>query len=122
MSQVFYLAGGAEFADVFLGGFGCDVKSFGDGEICATVEFAGEAVEECLTENGDGATCRIIVSAWELAIDVGGVLQQHTSHDERGAKIDIVADDDGLDGLAVHEAKRSENHGDTKCDETKATN
>ena len=52
---------------------------------------------------------------------MSGVLQQHTSHNERGAKIDIVANDDGLDGLAIHEAKRSENHGDTKCYETKAT-
>lgn len=51
---------------------------------------------------------------------MSGVLQQHTSHNERGAKIDIVADDDGLDGLAVHEAKRSENHSDTESDETKA--
>lgn len=94
MSQVFYLACGAEFADVFLGGFGCDMKSFGDGEICATVEFAGEAVEECLTKDGDGATCGVGVGGWELAKDVGGVLQQHTSHDERGAEISIVADDD----------------------------
>ena len=48
MCQVFYLAFGAEFADVFLGGFGCDVKALGDGKICATVEFGWEAVEECL--------------------------------------------------------------------------
>ena len=39
MSQVFDLSSGAEFADVFLSGFGSDVKAFGDGEICATVEF-----------------------------------------------------------------------------------
>ena len=118
---MFELAGGAEFADVFFGGFGCDVKTLGDGEIGATVEFGWEAIEKCLAENGDGATCRIIVSAWELAEDVGCVLKKHTSHDERGAKIDVVADDDGLDGLAVHEAKRSENHSDTESDETKAT-
>ena len=43
---MFYLTCGAEFADVFLGGFGCDVKSFGDGEICATVEFGRKAVEK----------------------------------------------------------------------------
>lgn len=42
MCQVFYLAFGAEFADVFLGGFGCDVKALGDGEIGAAVEFARE--------------------------------------------------------------------------------
>lgn len=94
MCLVFELACGAEFANVFLGGFGCDVKSFGDGEICATVEFTGEAVEEFLAKNSDCATCGIIVSAWELAEDVGGVLKQHTSHDERGAEISIVADDE----------------------------
>lgn len=94
MSQVFYLAGGAEFADVFFGGFGSDVETLGDGEICAAVEFIGEAVEKGLAKNGDGASRGIIVSAWELAKDVGGVLQQHTSHDERGAKISVVADDD----------------------------
>ena len=49
MSQVFYLASGAEFADVFFGGFGSDVKVFGDGEIGATIEFGWEAVEEGLT-------------------------------------------------------------------------
>ena len=41
MCQVFYLACGAEFADVFFGGFGSDVKTLGDGEICAAVEFGG---------------------------------------------------------------------------------
>ena len=121
MCQVFELAGGAEFTDVFFGGFGSDVKAFGDGEICATVEFGREAVEEGLTKNGDGASSGVGVGRWKLAEDVGGVLQQHTSHDERGAKISVVADYDGLDGLAIHEAKRSENHGDTKCDKTKAT-
>ena len=121
MCQVFELAGGAEFADVFLSGFGSDVKVFGDGEICAAVEFGGEAIEECLAKNSDGASSGVGVGGWKLTKDVGGVLQQHTSHDERGAKISVVADDDGLDGLAVHEAKRSENHGDTKCDKTKAT-
>lgn len=39
---MFYLTCGAEFADVFLGGFGSDVETLGDGKICATVEFAGE--------------------------------------------------------------------------------
>ena len=48
MCQVFDLAGGAEFADVFLGGFGSDVKTLGDGEIGAAVEFGREAVEEGL--------------------------------------------------------------------------
>ena len=114
------MAGGAEFADIFLSGFGSDMKTLGDGEICAAVEFGWEAVEECLAKNSDGASSGVGVGGWKLTKDVGGVLQQHTSHDERGAKIDIVADDDGLDGLAVHEAKRSENHGDTKSDETKA--
>lgn len=94
MCLVFELAGGAEFADVFFGGFGSDVETLGDGEICATVEFTGEAVEECLAGNGDGATRGIGVGGWELAEDIGGVLQQHTSHDERGAEISIVADDD----------------------------
>ena len=75
MSQVFYLACSAEFADVFLGGFGSNVETLGDGEICAAVEFTGEAVEECLAKNSDGATCRIIVSAWELTEDMSGVLQ-----------------------------------------------
>ena len=120
MCQVFELASGAEFADVFLGGFGSDVKTLGDGEIGAAVEFGREAVEKGLAKNGDGATCGVCVGGWELAENIGGVLQQHTSHDERGAEISVVADDDGLDGLAIHEAKRSENHGDTECDETKA--
>ena len=35
MSQVFDLSSGAEFADVFFGGFGRNVKALGDGEICA---------------------------------------------------------------------------------------
>ena len=74
MSLVFYLAGGAEFADVFLGGFGSDVKSFGDGEIGAAVEFGREAVEKGLAKNSDGATSGVCVGGWELAKDVGGVL------------------------------------------------
>ncbi len=94
MCQVFDLTCGAEFADVFFGGFGSDVETLGDGEISSAVEFTGEAVEECLTENGDGATCGVCVGGWELAENIGGVLQQHTSHDERGAKISVVADDD----------------------------
>ena len=49
MCQVFELVCSAEFADVFFGGFGSDVKVFGDGEIGATVEFGWEAVEEGLT-------------------------------------------------------------------------
>ena len=105
---MFELAGGAEVADVFLGGFRCDVKTLGDGEICAAVELGRKAVEEGLAEDGDCATCGIIVSAWELTEDVSGVLKQHTSHDERCAEIGVVADDDGLDGLAIHEAKRSD--------------
>ena len=64
MCQVFDLAGGAEFADVFLGGFGCDVKALGDGEIGAAVEFTGEAVEKGLAENGDGASSGIGVGGW----------------------------------------------------------
>ena len=46
---MFYLAGGAEFADVFFGGFGSDVKTLGDGEIGATIELGREIVEEGLT-------------------------------------------------------------------------
>ena len=64
MSQVFYLAGGAEFANVFLGGFGSDVKTLGDGEIGATVEFGWEAIEECLTEDGDSASSGVGVGGW----------------------------------------------------------
>ena len=41
MCQVFYLTCGAEFANVFFSGFGSDVKTLGDGEICAAVEFTG---------------------------------------------------------------------------------
>ena len=37
MCQVFELAGGAEFADVFFGGFGCDVKTLGE---CASRFYA----------------------------------------------------------------------------------
>ena len=37
MCQVFDLTCGAEFADVFLGGFVCDVKSFDDGELTSKV-------------------------------------------------------------------------------------
>lgn len=61
---MFELAGGAEFADVFLGGFGCDVKTLGDGEIGATVEFGWEAIEECLAENGDSASSGVGVGGW----------------------------------------------------------
>ena len=64
MCQVFELASGTEFADVFLGGFGCDVKTLGDGEICATVEFGREAVEEGLTEDGDSASSGVGVGGW----------------------------------------------------------
>lgn len=64
MSLVLYLTSGAEFADVFLSGFGSDVKTLGDGEICVTVEFGREAVEECFAENGDGASSGICVGGW----------------------------------------------------------
>ncbi len=61
---MFYLSCGAEFADVFLGGFGCDVKALGDGEISSAVEFTGEAVEEGLTKDGDSATSGVRVGGW----------------------------------------------------------
>ena len=68
------LAGGAEFADVFFGGFRCDVKTLGDGEIGAAVELGWEAVEEGLAENGDSASRSVGIGGWELAENVGGVL------------------------------------------------
>ena len=61
---MFELACGTEFADVFLGGFGSDVKVFGDGEIGATVEFRWEAIKECLTEDGDSASSGVGVGGW----------------------------------------------------------
>ena len=64
MSQVFDLSSGAEFADVFFGGFGCDVETLGEGEICAAVEFGWEAIEECLAENGDSASSGVGVGGW----------------------------------------------------------
>ena len=64
MCQVFELASGAEFADVFLSSFGSDVKTLGDGEICAAVEFGWKAVEECLAENGDSASSGVGVGGW----------------------------------------------------------
>lgn len=60
MCLVFYLACGTEFTNVFLGGFGSDVKTLGDGEISATVEFGWKAVEEGLTEDGDSASIRLL--------------------------------------------------------------
>ena len=56
MSQVFDLSSGAEFADVFFGGFGCNVETLGDGKICAAVELGWKAVEEGLTEDCDSAS------------------------------------------------------------------
>ena len=64
MSQVFDLSSGAKFTNVFLGGFGSDVKTLGDGEICAAVEFGGEAIEECLAKNSDGASSGVGVGGW----------------------------------------------------------
>ena len=64
MCQVFELAGGAEFADVFFGGFGCNVETLGDGEICAAVEFGWKAFEEGLTEDGDSASSGVGVGGW----------------------------------------------------------
>lgn len=64
MCQVFYLTSGAEFADVFFGGFRCDVKAFGDGEIGVAVEFGWEAVEECLAKNSDSASSGVGVGGW----------------------------------------------------------
>ena len=64
MCQVFELACGTEFTNVFLGGFGSDVKTLGDGEIGATVEFGWEAIEECLTEDGDSASSGVGVGGW----------------------------------------------------------
>ena len=64
MSQVFDLSSGAEFADVFFGGFRCDVKAFGDGEICAAVEFGWKAIEECLAEYGYSASSGVGVGGW----------------------------------------------------------
>ena len=64
MSQVFDLSSGTEFTNVFLGGFRCDVKAFGDGEIGAAVEFGWKAVEECLAENSDSASSGVGVGGW----------------------------------------------------------
>ena len=64
MCQVFELACGTEFTNVFLGGFGCDVKTLGDGEIGAAVEFGREAVEEGLAENGDSASRSVGIGGW----------------------------------------------------------
>ena len=61
---MFELASGAEFADVFFGGFGSNVETLGDGEICAAVEFGWEAVEECLTEDGDSASSSVGIGGW----------------------------------------------------------
>lgn len=52
---------------------------------------------------------------------MGCVLQKHTSHDEDGAKIGVIADDDIRFGFAVHEAERGENHRQAESDETEAT-
>ena len=67
---MFELASGAVFADVFLSGFGRDVKAFGDGEIGAAVEFGREAVEEGLTEDGDSASSGVGIGGWKLAVVV----------------------------------------------------
>ena len=64
MCQVFELACGTEFTNVFLGGFGSDVKTLGDGEIGATVEFGWKAVEKGLAENSDGASSGVGVGGW----------------------------------------------------------
>ena len=61
---MFELAGGAEFADVFLSGFGSDVKTLGDGEIGATIELGREIVEECLAEDGNSASSGVGVGGW----------------------------------------------------------
>ena len=67
----------------------------------------------------DGGGCA--VGGGELAKDIGGVPDEHLGHDERGAEVGIVADDDFGDRLAVHEAERGENHGEAECDEAEAT-
>ncbi len=49
------------------------------------------------------------------------MLQKHTSHDEDSAEVGVVADDDIRFFLAVHQAERSEDHGEAEGDEAKAT-
>ena len=115
------LAGGAETVDVGLGGARCDAELLGDGEIGLAIELGWEAVEEAghidIGTMGGG----VGLGCWEIAEDVGGVLKEHTSHDERGAEVGVGTEGDRSDGDAIHEAERGENHGQTEGDEAKTT-
>ena len=52
---------------------------------------------------------------------MGCVLQQYLRHDEDGTEVEVVADDDRGDGATVHQAERSENHGEAEGDEAETT-
>lgn len=52
---------------------------------------------------------------------MGCVLQQDLRHDEDGTEVEVVADDDRGDGATVHQAERSENHGEAEGDEAETT-
>ena len=111
----------AKAGDLFFGGFDGDAERGGDGEIGLAVELRRQLIVELLSGNGaaDGGGCA--VGGGELAEDIGGMLDEYLGHDERGAEVGIVADDDFGDRLAVHEAERGENHGEAECDEAEAT-
>ena len=52
---------------------------------------------------------------------MGSMLNEDASHGENGLEIDIGTDYFGGDGLAIHEAERSEDGGEAEGDETEAT-
>ena len=90
-----------EAGDLFFGGFGWDVELGGDGEIGGAVEIVWEHVVKELTVGG----LAVVLSGRQSTEDVGGVLQKHTSHDERGLEIGVVANDNRRNCLTVHKAK-----------------
>ena len=85
------------------------------------VEFGWETIKVCLHDGVRAFGGLVGLDGWKGAEDMCGVLKEDTCHDKDGAKIGVVADDDIRIGFTIHEAKRSENHGDTESDETKAT-
>ena len=52
---------------------------------------------------------------------MGCVLNEDASHTEDIVEIDVVADNYRSDVFTVHQAERSENHGETEGDETETT-
>lgn len=104
------LAGGAETVDVGLSGAGLDMETLGDRDVVVAVEFGWKTVEVCLHDGVWAFGGLVGLDGWKGAEDMGGVLKEHSSHNENGTEVGVVAGDDIRFGFAVHETERGEDH------------